>query len=117
MKSREVLFIVGVTAIVGASSATAQQPAPPNPAGSAATALAQRTARPVSIDGRNDDDVWRSAPSVSDFRQFNPTQGAAPSFKTEFQVAYDDHNLYVYVRAYDPHPDSIMHALTRRDVR
>jgi hypothetical protein len=32
-------------------------------------------------------------------------------------VAYDERNLYVFVRAHDPRPDSIMRALTRRDVR
>jgi hypothetical protein len=32
-------------------------------------------------------------------------------------VAFDQDRLYVYVRARDPHPDSIMRALTRRDVR
>jgi hypothetical protein len=31
-----------------------------------------------------------------------------PTFKTEFQVAYDEKNLYVLVRMFDPHPDSIM---------
>ena len=52
----------------------------------------------------------------SDFRQFQPHVDADPSFKTEFQVAYDEKNLYVFVRMFDPHPDSIMHALvaTRR---
>src|SRR5690606_33275215 len=35
----------------------------------------------------------------------------------EFRVAYDERNLYVFVRAHDPHPDSIMRALSRRDVR
>ncbi|MGH7553067.1 MAG: DUF5916 domain-containing protein, partial [Longimicrobiales bacterium] len=69
------------------------------------------------IDGRDRDDVWRSAPKVSEFRQFEPRVGTDPSFRTEFQVAFDDRDLYVYVRAYDPHPDSIMRALTRRDVR
>jgi hypothetical protein len=69
------------------------------------------------IDGRDEDDVWRSAPKFSEFRQFEPRLAADPSFRTEFQVAFDDRDLYVYVRAYDPHPDSIMRALTRRDVR
>jgi hypothetical protein len=32
-------------------------------------------------------------------------------------VAFDQDRLYVYVRARDPNPDSIMRALTRRDVR
>ncbi len=30
-------------------------------------------------------------------------------------MAYDEHNLYVFVRAFDPHPDSIVALLSRRD--
>ena len=30
-------------------------------------------------------------------------------------MAYDEHNLYVFVRAFDPHPDSIVSLLSRRD--
>src|SRR3954447_26012333 len=70
-----------------------------------------------TIDGRNDDAVWREAPTMSGFRQFQPHVDADPSFPTKFQVAYDEKNLYVFVRMFDPHPDSIMHALSRRDVR
>ena len=85
------------------------------------TALAQATAiradhAPV-IDGREDDPVWRTAPATSEFLEFRPNEGKAPRFRTEFKAAYDDRNLYVFVRAFDPHPDSIMTALTRRDVR
>jgi hypothetical protein len=69
------------------------------------------------IDGREDDAVWRNVPATSDFQEFQPTEGKAPRFRTEFKAAYDDRNLYVFVRAYDPHPDSIMKALTRRDIR
>ena len=54
---------------------------------------------------------------MSNFRQFAPRIDTTPTFKTESRVAYDEHNLYVFVRAFDPHPYSIMHALTRRDVR
>ena len=78
---------------------------------------AVRAERPPVIDGREDDPVWRTVPATSDFLEFQPAEGKAPRFKTEFKAAYDDHNLYVFVRAYDPHPDSIMTALTRRDVR
>jgi hypothetical protein len=82
-----------------------------------ATATATRATRPPIIDGRDDDAVWQSTPRFSDFRQFEPRIDSAPSLKTEFRAAYDDRNLYVFVRMFDPHPDSIMHALTRRDVR
>jgi hypothetical protein len=82
-----------------------------------ATAIAIRATQPPSIDGRDDDAVWQSAPRFSDFRQFQPRIDSAPSLRTEFRAAYDDRNLYVFVRMFDAHPDSIMHALTRRDVR
>ena len=93
-----------------------QAPSPArSPATAAATAVQTREA--PTIDGRNNDEVWREAPKMSGFRQFQPHVDADPSFPTEFQVAYDEKNLYVFVRMFDPHPDSIMHALSRRDVR
>ena len=76
----------------------------------------QATRAPV-IDGRSDDGIWTSAPRMSEFRQYQPNIDIAPSMKTEFQVAYDSRNLCVFIRMFDPHPDSIMHALSRRDVR
>jgi Domain of unknown function (DUF5916)/Carbohydrate family 9 binding domain-like len=85
------------------------------PATQSATAV--RAAQPPSLDGRDDDPVWQTAARISAFRQFEPRIDADPSFRTEFRVAYDDRNLYVFVRMFDPHPDSIMRALTRRDVR
>ncbi|MBC7894103.1 MAG: carbohydrate binding family 9 domain-containing protein, partial [Cytophagaceae bacterium] len=81
------------------------------------TATATRASRPPAIDGKGDDAVWHSAPKFGGFRQFEPKADAEPSFKTEFQVAYDDGNVYVFVRMFDPHPDSILHALSRRDQR
>lgn len=80
-------------------------------------ATAARAIDDVRIDGERDDAVWRSALVVSDFMQYDPEPDAAPSFRTEFQVAYDDDDLFVFVRALDAHPDSIMRALSRRDVR
>jgi hypothetical protein len=93
------------------------QAAPPPPRDPATTAIAQRAAQAPDIDGVDSDAVWQSALKVSEFRQFEPNDGGDPSFKTEFRVAYDDRNLFVFIRAYDPQPDSIMRALTRRDVR
>ncbi|MFN8572018.1 MAG: DUF5916 domain-containing protein [Gemmatimonadaceae bacterium] len=82
---------------------------------SAATAV--RVAHMPVIDGRGDESVWAEAPRYSGFRMFQPQVDGTPRFKTEFQAAYDDKNLYVFIRMFDPHPDSIMHALSRRDVR
>src|SRR5205807_5002178 len=54
-------------------------------------------------------------PVISGFREWRPTEGKEPRFKTEAKIAYDASNLYVLVRAFDPHPDSIMKLLERRD--
>jgi hypothetical protein len=94
-----------------------QGPGPSRPAASTVTATAVPARQPPRIDGRGDDAVWRDAPRFSGFRQFEPRVDVDPSFQTEFQAAFDAKNLYVFVRMFDPHPDSIMHALSRRDVR
>ncbi len=77
--------------------------------------VAIRARRPPVIDGRDNDPVWREAPAITDFTEWQPTEGKAPRFKTEAKVAYDASNLYVFVRAYDPRPDSIARILERRD--
>jgi hypothetical protein len=69
------------------------------------------------VDGRDDDDVWRTASPVSEFRVFDPTENGEPRWKTEAKIAYDARNIYVFVRMFDPHPDSIISLLSRRDVR
>ena len=71
--------------------------------------------RPPIIDGKDNDLVWRQAPPITEFTQWQPTEGKAPRFRTEAKIAYDASNLYVFVRAFDPHPDSIIKLLERRD--
>lgn len=71
-------------------------------------------ASPV-IDGKDGDAVWRTALPITGFKQWSPTEGKEPRFRTEAKVAYDAANLYVFVRAFDPHPDSIIRLLERRD--
>ena len=92
-------------------------PAYPTASNSASTTRAAQAAKPPVIDGRDDDEVWRLATPITGFRQFRPVEDGEPSFRTETKVAYDARNFYVFVRAFDPHPDSILKLLARRDVR
>src|SRR5690242_7153879 len=87
------------------------------PPATASTATAVRATRGVVFDGRDDDEVWRTAPAITQFREFQPWENGDPRFATEAKVAYDDRNLYVFIRAFDPHPDSILKLLARRDFR
>jgi len=85
----------------------------PLPTDTSATAV--RAASAPSIDGKDDDQVWQAAPTIKAFREWRPTEDKAPRFPTEAKIAYDASNLYVFVRAIDPHPDSIIKLLERRD--
>jgi hypothetical protein len=81
------------------------------------TVEAARAARAPIIDGRDGDDVWLTAREVSAFRIYDPIEDGDPTLRTMAKVAYDERNLYVLVRAFDPRPDSIVSLLSRRDVR
>ena len=102
---------------------TTGSPPPPTPSTpsdgrtAVTTARATRATTPPVIDGRGDDEVWRLAPAITAFRQFRPVEDGEPSFATETKVAYDARNFYVFIRMFDPHPDSILKLLARRDIR
>jgi hypothetical protein len=115
--------MIGAVALLGlalqglqsAQTARRDDPPPPPPHASARTALAVRAVSAPAIDGRDDDAVWARAQVISDFVEWRPTEGKAPRFPTVAKVAYDPANLYVFVRCFDPHPDSIIQLLARRD--
>src|SRR5213594_1268117 len=104
--------IVVVQAYSGPPAQAGKAPSP-----TATTVVARRAVRAVVIDGKDDDEVWREAPAITAFREFSPREDGPPRFPTEAKVAYDDHNFYAFIRAFDPHPDSILKILARRDVR
>ncbi len=79
------------------------------------SAVAVRAMVPPVMDGRDDDPVWRTAPPITAFQEWDPTEGKEPRFRTVAKLAFDASNLYVFVRAYDPRPDSIIRILERRD--
>lgn len=85
------------------------------PAGRAVATYADNAPIIDGIDGIDAAAVWRTAKIISDFRQWRPAEGKEARFRTEAKVAYDAANLYVFVRAFDLHPDSIIRILERRD--
>ena len=103
-------------AAVTLSSQSQDPPPPPPPAPAPASrVLATRAGQPPVIDGRADDAVWREAQPITGFQEWRPSEGDPPKLPTEAKIAYDAANLYVFVRAFDPHPDSIITVLARRD--
>src|SRR5687768_2173402 len=58
------------------------------------SAHAVRAAAPPVIDGKGDEPLWSSIPAITAFKQWRPTEGKAPRYKTEAKIAYDASNLY-----------------------
>src|SRR2546426_475351 len=88
---------------------------PPDPPPPPTSVVATRAAQPPVIDGRDDDAVWREAQPIIGFQEWRPSEGGPPKLPTEAKVASEAGALYVFVRAFDPHPDSIITVLARRD--
>jgi hypothetical protein len=87
--------------------------ASPRPATVAATPVPEAAA--IKLDGAFTEDVWETVPAISDFRQRDPKDDAAPTYATDMKVVYDASNLYVAVRAHDPEPARLVGMRTRRD--
>src|ERR1041384_7980621 len=90
-------------------------PTPPAPSPVSTSVKAVRAVRPPVIDGRDDDPIWQQAPAITAYREFQPAENGDPRFATAAKIAYDANNIYIFVRAFDPHPDSILRPLSRRD--
>ena len=52
---------------------------------------------------------------VVNFRQRSPDAGAPASVQTKFKILYDDKNLYILFKNFDPEPDKIVSRMSRRD--
>ena len=64
---------------------------------------------PPDIDGRLDDEVWKTAALITEFVQQSPLDGAPATEETEVYVAYDSDNIYFGFYAHYEDP-SIMRA-------
>lgn len=73
--------------------------------------IVRRAASPVQVDGRLDDSVWASAPSITLVMN---RDGAPSPLATEAKLLYDDQHLYVAFRAADT---NIWATMKKRDQR
>jgi hypothetical protein len=115
LKRRATILIVGCVSILltpalpgGARVAAAQTPARP-------TLQARPAAGAIAVDGRLDEESWTQAAPATDFRQFEPSEGAPASQRTEVRVLYGPGSLYVGAVLHDTEPGAIERTLGRRD--
>jgi Domain of unknown function (DUF5916)/Carbohydrate family 9 binding domain-like len=70
--------------------------------------------KPPVIDGKLDEDVWKTAVVLKDFYQIQPGDNIAPSKPTEVLLGYDPKFLYIAFRATDE-PDKVRATIAKRD--
>ncbi|HEX8145657.1 MAG TPA: DUF5916 domain-containing protein [Pyrinomonadaceae bacterium] len=105
----------------------APTPPPAAPAPKAAPkglpALPPEKAQPVRIarfdkapviDGKLDDEIWKSAAVLKDFYQIDPGDNIAPTKPTETLIGFDAKFLYIAFHCYDE-PDKVRASVPKRD--
>ena len=109
----------GATKLASNSTVIRRADAPPPAASRATLTTAKSTKTSVApvLDGKLDDQAWAGAQTIDSFLEYDPNPGVESRFKTDVRVTHDDKYLYIMARMYDPHPDSIIALLSRRDVR
>ncbi len=76
------------------------------------------TVENIIIDGKSNEETWKSAPIATDFIMFEPDNGKpiSDTKKTEVKVLYDNTAIYVLAILHDDEPNKISKELTNRDV-
>ncbi len=68
----------------------------------------------ITIDGKIDEEIWKTAAVFKDFYQTGPGDNIAPSKPTEVYVVYDESNFYVAFKCWDD-KDKIRATVAKRD--
>ena len=87
------------------------------PAAAARVLNAVRATRPVTIDGKLDEDAWAAATATSGFTQAEPRSGAPASEATDVRVLFDAENLYIGAVLHDPDIDHAVLNDIRKDFK
>jgi hypothetical protein len=69
----------------------------------------------IVLDGKGDEPVWARANLLDRFWEIFPNAEVEPRVRTEARYAYDQHALYVLVRAWDPDTTLLRAPFARRD--
>jgi Domain of unknown function (DUF5916)/Carbohydrate family 9 binding domain-like len=69
----------------------------------------------ITLDGKIDEQAWNAVEWTSDYVEFQPDVGTAPTEQTKFKIVYDENNIYVAFRCYEVDPSKIVNRLGRRD--
>ncbi len=110
-------------AVAGQTPSSTHEKKPTANAAKAVIVLPPEKAKPVvvprfdkapAIDGKLDDEIWKTGAVFKDFYQTNPGDNIAPSKPTEVMMGYDSRTLYLAFHCYDE-PDKVRATVAKRD--
>ena len=79
------------------------------------TIQAIRLSEPLHLDGKLDEEIYRTAPPITKFVQQLPNSGQPATDRSEAWVLFDDTAIYVACRCWMEFPDRIVANDMRRD--
>ncbi len=109
------LALISLLLLPAASFAQSPAPAPGGTADLRRYEV-QRAASKIAVDGKLDEPAWGTALTFDVPYEWQPGDNAEPPVKTDFLVTYDNDNLYVAFKAYDPRPAEIRAHIMDRDL-
>jgi hypothetical protein len=74
-----------------------------------------RASGPISIDGKLDDEAWKTATRIDQWWETNVSENGPPPAKSVGWLTYDDHYFYAAFQFDDPKPSEIRGPLNDRD--
>jgi hypothetical protein len=76
-----------------------------------------QTTENITIDGKIDEEIWKSTAEAKDFIMFEPDNGKPipENKRTIVKVVYDNSAIYIAALLYDNEPDKILKEITPRD--
>jgi hypothetical protein len=98
--------------VVAASPSLAFAQSGPRPA---PTVRAYRLQQPIRVDGKLDEEVYKSTPPITDFVQQEPDEFKPATEKTEAWIFFDNDNIYISARNWESNPERRVANEMRRD--
>lgn len=74
-----------------------------------------RVAEAIRLDGLLNETTWELATPQTRFFEVDPANLGPPAVRTIARFVYDEHNVYIGIRAFDPDPAAIRSSIVRRD--
>ena len=108
------IFILLVCGLSG-RAAQARQLSAPDTSQPTVRAVRLEPDEDIAVDGRLDEAAWKRTDPATDFRQFDPQNGAPATERTEIRILFSRDSLYIGAEFFDSDPAGVLGNQMTRD--